>query len=68
MKGIAISEQIPAKSLEEKRKEALAVIERLHGSVKRLKRKLMTKEELDELALNFTSEEERIIKEYGMKC
>ena len=68
MKGIALSEQLPAKSLEEKKKEALAVIERLHGSVKRLKRKLMTKEELDELALSLTPEEEdKLFKRFRLR-
>lgn len=63
----AILEQLQVQDdLETKRKHALAVLESLRGSVK-IKRRL-NKKERDELALNFTPEdEERIINKYNMK-
>lgn len=64
---MTILEQLPVQDdLEARKKEAMAVIEKLRGSVK-IKRRL-TKKELDKLALEFTPEkEDKIIKKYGLK-
>ena len=52
--------------IDEQKNEALAILERLRGSVK-IKRR-MTKKELDKLALDFTpGKEDEIIKRYGLK-